>query len=46
MLIIYGMVTWVQIMNIEEDEDALATELYAQQWSNWKSVLGDANARI
>ena len=52
MLIIYGMVTWGNIMNIEEDEDALVIELYAQQW-NWKAryagqdnVLGDANVRF
>ena len=51
-LIIYGMVTWGNIMNIEEDEDALVIELYAQQW-NWKAryggednVLGDANVRF
>ena len=46
------MVTWGNIMNIEEDEDALVIELYAQQW-NWKAryggednVLGDANVRF
>jgi len=51
-LIIYGMVTWGNIMNIDEDEDALVIELYAQQW-NWKAryagqdnVLGDANVRF
>ena len=51
-LIIYGMVTWGIIMNIEEDEDALVVELYAEQW-NWKAryagedgVLGDANVRF
>ena len=51
-LIIYGMVTWGNIMNFEEDEDALVVELYAQQW-NWKAryggednVLGDANVRF
>lgn len=52
-LIIYGMITWGQIMNFnEEDEDALVIELYAQQW-NWKAryggednVLGDANVRF
>ena len=52
MLIIYGMITWVKIMNFEEDDDALVVELYAQQW-NWKAryggednVLGDANVRF
>ena len=51
-LIIYGMVTWGNIMNIEEVEDSLVVELYAQQW-NWKAryagednVLGDANVRF
>ena len=51
-LILYGMTTWSQIMNFEEDEDALVIELYAQQWK-WKAryagndnVLGDANVRF
>ena len=52
-LIIYGMVTWSDIMNFkDEDEDALVIELYAAQW-NWKAryggqdnVLGDANVRF
>ena len=47
-LIIYGMLTWSNIMNFnDQDEDALVIELYAQQW-NWKAryagqdnVLGD-----
>jgi cytochrome c oxidase subunit 2 len=52
-LIIYGMITWSNIMNFnEDDEDAIVIELYAQQW-NWKAryggqdnVLGDANVRF
>ena len=51
-LILYGMTTWSDIMNFEEDEDALVGELYAAQW-NWKAryagddnVLGDANVRF
>ena len=52
-LIIYGMVTWSDIMNFkDEDEDALVIELYAAQWY-WKAryggqdnVLGDANVRF
>ena len=51
-LILYGMTTWSDIMNFDEDEDALVVELYAQQW-NWKAryagddnVLGDANVRF
>jgi len=51
-LILYGMTTWSDIINFEEDEDALVVELYAAQW-NWKAryagddnVLGDANVRF
>ena len=51
-LILYGLYTWTAIMNIEENEDALVVELYAQQF-NWKAryagsdgVLGDANVRF
>jgi cytochrome c oxidase subunit 2 len=51
-LILYGMTTWSDIMNFEEDEHALVVELYAAQW-NWKAryagddnVLGDANVRF
>jgi cytochrome c oxidase subunit 2 len=51
-LILYGLYAWSNIMNFEEDEDALVVELYAQQF-NWKAryagadnVLGDANVRF
>jgi cytochrome c oxidase subunit 2 len=51
-LIIYGLFTWSDIMNFEEEEDALVIELYAQQF-NWKAryagednVLGQANVRL
>jgi len=51
-LIIYGLFTWSDIMNFEEEEDALIVELYAQQF-NWKAryagednVLGEANVRL
>lgn len=51
-LILYGLYTWTNIMNIEEDDDSLVVELYAQQF-NWKAryagddnVLGDANVRF
>ena len=51
-LIIYGLFTWSDIMNFEEDDDALVVELYAQQF-NWKAryagednVLGQANVRL
>jgi len=51
-LIIYGLFTWSDIMNFDDDEDAIVVELYAQQF-NWKAryagednVLGDANVRL
>ena len=51
-LILYGLFTWVDIMTIEENDDALVIELYAQQF-NWKAryagednVLGKANVRL
>ena len=51
-LILYGLYTWNDIMFVEENEDALVVELYAQQF-NWKvryggedNVLGDANVRF
>ena len=51
-LILYGLYTWTNIMSVEEDEDSLVIELYAQQL-NWKArysgddgVLGDANVRF
>ncbi|MFK2819368.1 cytochrome c oxidase subunit II [Flavobacteriaceae sp. LMIT009] len=51
-LIMYGLFTWSDIMNYEEEEDAIVVELYAQQF-NWKAryagednVLGDANVRL
>jgi cytochrome c oxidase subunit 2 len=51
-LIIWGLFTWNDIMNIDEDEDPMVVELYAQQF-NWKAryggednVLGKANVRL
>ena len=51
-LILYGLYTWTNIMNVEENDEALTVELYAQQF-NWKAryagedgVLGDANVRF
>ncbi len=51
-LIMYGLFTWNDIMNINEDDDPLVVELYAQQF-NWKAryagadnVLGMANVRL
>ena len=51
-LIIQGLFTWNEIMNVTEEEDTLVVELYAQQF-NWKAryagednVLGKANVRL
>lgn len=51
-LILYGLYTWTDIMNVEENDEGLVVELYAQQF-NWKAryagedgVLGDANVRF
>ena len=51
-LIFFGLYTWTEIMTIEENDEALVVELYAQQF-NWKAryagedgVLGDANVRF
>lgn len=51
-LIIYGLSTWVNIMGVNQDDDPLVVELYAQQF-NWKAryagadnTLGKANVRL
>jgi cytochrome c oxidase subunit 2 len=51
-LIIYGLFTWNDIMNVSEEDDPIVIELYAQQF-NWKAryggddnVLGQANVRL
>ncbi|WP_290699517.1 cytochrome c oxidase subunit II [Lacinutrix sp.] len=51
-LIIQGLFTWTSIMNVNEDNDPLIVELYAQQF-NWKAryggednTLGKANVRL
>ncbi|MGC6525003.1 MAG: cytochrome c oxidase subunit II, partial [Flavobacteriaceae bacterium] len=51
-LIMYGLFTWNDIMNIDKEEDPIVVELYAQQF-NWKAryagednVLGKANVRL
>ncbi|MFJ1350802.1 cytochrome c oxidase subunit II [Capnocytophaga canimorsus] len=51
-LILYGLYTWNTIMNVDEEEEALVVEIYAQQFS-WTAryagtdnVLGDANVRL
>ncbi|MDB2463217.1 cytochrome c oxidase subunit II [Flavobacteriaceae bacterium] len=51
-LIIYGLFTWTDIMNLEPDEDPMVVELYAYQfdwrarYSGTDNVLGDANVRL
>ena len=51
-LILYGLYTWTNIMDIDDEGDAMVIELYAQQF-NWKvryagedKVLGKANVRF
>lgn len=51
-LILYGLYTWTNIMDINDEDDPIVVELYAQQF-NWKAryggednVLGDANVRF
>jgi cytochrome c oxidase subunit 2 len=51
-LIIYGLVSWTQIMNPEQDEDTMVVEIYAYQF-DWRAryagkdnVLGKANVRF
>lgn len=51
-LIIWGLTTWVNITDINDDDDPIVIELYAQQF-NWTArysgadnVLGDANVRM
>jgi len=51
-LIIYGLFTWTTIMNVDESDDPIVIELYAQQF-NWKAryagednTLGMANVRL
>jgi len=51
-LIIWGLYSWTTIMDVNEDDDPLIVELYAQQFS-WTAryggddnVLGDANVRL
>tara|TARA_R110000850_G_scaffold199977_1_gene326144 strand:- start:42429 stop:43490 length:1062 start_codon:yes stop_codon:yes gene_type:complete len=51
-LIIYGLFTWTDIMNVNEDDDPLIIELYAKQFT-WEAryagddnILGEANVRF
>ncbi|HZW77340.1 MAG TPA: cytochrome c oxidase subunit II [Flavobacteriaceae bacterium] len=51
-LIIYGLFTWTDIMNVHKDDDPLIVELYAYQFG-WRAryagddnTLGEANVRL
>ncbi len=51
-LIIYGLFTWTDIMNVDRDDDPLIIELYAKQFA-WDAryggndnTLGEANVRL
>ena len=51
-LILYGLYAWTNIMFIDEEDDTIVIEVYAQQF-NWKArysgadnVLGKANVRL
>ncbi len=51
-LILWGLYTWTTIMDINDEDDPLIVELYAQQF-NWTAryggednVLGEANVRM
>tara|TARA_R110002051_G_scaffold159536_3_gene230943 strand:- start:905 stop:1969 length:1065 start_codon:yes stop_codon:yes gene_type:complete len=51
-LILWGLYTWTNIMDVNDDDDPLIVELYAQQF-NWTAryggtdnVLGEANVRM
>ena len=51
-LILWGMYSWVNIMDINDEDDPIIIELYAQQF-NWTAryagqdnVLGEANVRL
>lgn len=51
-LIIYGLFTWTDVMNVNQDDDPLVIEIYAYQFG-WKAryagednTLGEANVRL
>ncbi len=51
-LILWGLYSWTNIMDVNEEDDPLVVELYAQQF-NWTAryggtdnVLGDASVRL
>ena len=51
-LIIYGLFTWTDIMNVDTEEDHIVVELYAYQF-DWRArysgndnTLGEANVRL
>ena len=51
-LIIYGLFTWTDIMNVDNEDDPMVVELYAYQF-DWRArysgednTLGEANVRL
>jgi cytochrome c oxidase subunit 2 len=51
-LIIYGLFTWTEIMNVDMEDDPMVVELYAYQF-DWRArysgddnTLGEANVRL
>ncbi|MFT7071265.1 cytochrome c oxidase subunit II [Patiriisocius sp. Uisw_017] len=51
-LIIYGLFTWTDIMNVDSEDDPMVVELYAYQF-DWRArysgadnTLGEANVRL
>ena len=51
-LILYGLFTWTDIMNVSEEDDPMVIELYAYQF-DWRAryggadnTLGEANVRL
>jgi cytochrome c oxidase subunit 2 len=51
-LIIYGLFTWTDIMNVDTEDDPMVVELYAYQfdwrarYSGGDNTLGEANVRL
>jgi len=51
-LIIYGLFTWTDIMNVDTEDDPMVVELYAYQfdwrarYSGTDNTLGEANVRL
>jgi len=44
-LIIYGLFTWSDIMNFDEEEDAIVVELYAKRFA-WEARYAGEDVRL